>query len=273
MPSQEKLCTVTIRLHEDAVCDIRGYGIPYRHAGDPILNDIINADEPFHRGQSLMDIFLRATKFRCAVMTYDNSLKRVHRIPPPFSYPYGDDHSWDVEKYRNLLIATRSTSQFTPVHQYDDNNSFVAVATQFNVQDGMYPGFRFVSMSDVSVLWLDEAARHMATEKFGAYFVRVPGQQQMAYVIVALSKDFREDYDMAWRRLTKNVGLTLLVHDMRDVENREDPLELYVPLHAYPALFLPCRITYTYPVNAKSWSTSGPSTACWLTRQTITRWF
>ncbi|POS72432.1 2-dehydropantoate 2-reductase [Diaporthe helianthi] len=123
-------------------------------------------------------------------------------LPAPFSYPYGTDHRWDMNKYRGLIAQTKSPRAFQPAYSFDDDNSHVAVVTQAAVQD---------------VVWLDDAASEIASIKFPAYFVN-SGQLADAdtmrfHVVIPLTAEFRERFDSAWRRLTKVESFELLLFD------------------------------------------------------------
>jgi hypothetical protein len=58
------------------------------------------------------------------------------------------------------------------------------------------------------VFWLHQAAEEIRETRFSAYFVPldpVPhNEARRLYAIMPLTREFRERYDAAWRRLTKN---------------------------------------------------------------------
>lgn len=87
--------------------------------------------------------------------------------------------------------------------------------TQANVQD---------------VMWLDDAAKEIRHARFPAYFVSLgslpPTQATMFHAIVPLTKEFRERYASAWRRLTKCNAFRLRLFDAADDE--EPAAEWYV---------------------------------------------
>lgn len=218
LPGGTKLCSVTVRLHEGAKVDIRRYGVPYMNAQAPDLEGIVNEDKPFHRGFSLLDIFARRRVFNFVVNAYPIAVSRSVYIPDAPTYPYGTDHAWDVAKFNRILMQAKGNTQFGQVHEYDDTNSFIAVGTQFNVQD---------------VLWLDNAARAIANKTWAAYFVPAQGGgPDSFYVIVLTSETFRQTYDAAWRRLARGESVDLLVKDTRDGASRGPDFKLYVVFQA-----------------------------------------
>jgi hypothetical protein len=58
-----------------------------------------------------------------------------------------------------------------------------------------------------------------------AYFVRVPGDPTLGYVVVATTQVFRESYKAAFRRFIAKSAFKLLVHSPAKVDKT---LELYV---------------------------------------------
>ncbi|KAH6695095.1 hypothetical protein F5X68DRAFT_257833 [Plectosphaerella plurivora] len=215
MPSQKRLCTVTIRLHQGARCEIRHWGIPYRNISDPTLDAIVNNDAPFHRGLSLLDIFLRGTKFKFAALLTHNTLQtRIKSLPPPFMHPYGTRHEWNLDTYRNLTKRTAGPEELKLLHQYDSMDDFLAIATQFNVRN---------------VLRVHHAAAEIAMFDWPAYFVGVYEEAQSACIIVSTAKTQHGTSHPLWRRLIKTTDFKLVVHPHRDPaeEERIKDLELY----------------------------------------------
>jgi hypothetical protein len=206
-----KLVSITVRLHKGVRCAIVGYGIPYANTKDKALEAMINDNAPLPCGLSILDIFARRTEFTFAVQTQNTSpIKRSERQHPVFTYPYGNDHSWDENKFRRLLDETKSDKPFTANLSYRDNNSFVAVNVQFNVQDSF---------------WLDAAAREIAAARWPAYFVD-SGKDGMPCMVVQMAKDLRLRVEAAWRRLTKNASLQVLVQNQTVSDGKGEDLQL-----------------------------------------------
>ena len=93
---------------------------------------------------------------------------------------------------------------------YDDDNSHVAVVTQSVVQDE---------------LWLHQAICEIKERKFLAYLVHCGGANYN--VVVALSKEFSDTFEAAWRRLAKDGEVQLEFEDKLEGEATK-PKEWYV---------------------------------------------
>ncbi|KAH7374411.1 hypothetical protein B0T11DRAFT_344038 [Plectosphaerella cucumerina] len=197
VPTGSKLSVVTLTLHKGAKCEVRGLGVPYQNIGDRDLDAIVNIDKAFYRGLSLMDIFARGTKFKLLVMQNATAVERASVPGPLFTYSYGDDHVWDLVKFKKLLVASASKKAFTKSYQFDDNNAMVTVCVHACIQD---------------VLWLDNTAKVIEKlRKWDAYFVRNPEERDSYYVIVPTTQEFRKMYNSALERLTKDDRVVLLM--------------------------------------------------------------
>jgi hypothetical protein len=89
-----------------------------------------------------------------------------------------------------------------PRDSYDDDNSHVAVVTQSVVQD---------------ILWLHQAAQAISGIRVPAYFVKRDTRRYFA--IVTPTKAFMDEYDAAWRRLTRDGEVHLRFHDQTEGAN------------------------------------------------------
>ncbi|KAK3290860.1 P-loop containing nucleoside triphosphate hydrolase protein [Chaetomium fimeti] len=195
IPAAVSLVSVTI--HEDANVKVTGFGMPFRNPEDPVVDGWVNRNAPIVDGITLLDVLAQRT-FHVVLPVSCSAVEKEWndaRLPPPFSYPYGTEHTLrldekgipDMSQYARLLEDTKSREMFRPAFSYDDDNSHVAVVTQTVVQDEF---------------WLHRAAGEIATVKSPAYFV--DHGQGRYYVIVALRKSLMEEYGAAWRRLSKD---------------------------------------------------------------------
>ncbi len=199
-------------------------------------------------GVTLLD-FLRRREF-CLVVahkpTYTERYWNEQAKGPSFSYPYGGEHTWDVGRYERLLQDARAKEQFRTAYRqdnlaphpdcclssiylllcvaltarpdvanrtdrYDDDNSLVAVLTQSVVQD---------------IFWLYQAVEAIKNLWFPTYFVARADDKPRCFIIMQLTKEFRERFDAAWRRLTRD-GQVVLLLCPGEIED-ELPVEWFV---------------------------------------------
>jgi hypothetical protein len=81
---------------------------------------------------------------------------------------------------------------------YHDDNSYVTVVTQSDIQD---------------IFWIHQAAREIKKVRSPAYMVPRGNDNSRYYVVIALSKAFLDRFDAAWRRLTKDGQVKISFHD------------------------------------------------------------
>ncbi|KAM0436629.1 hypothetical protein ACHAPT_002337 [Fusarium lateritium] len=187
-----ELSLVKVSLRDATLTKVHGFGMPFKNRGHP-FEGLLNEGGVIAGKYTLLDI-PRQEKF--------------HQLSPPFVYPYGDIHSWDVSRYVKMLDETRG-HQFAPAWYYHDDNAHLAAMTQSQVQD---------------VMWLDIAAGEIASKRFLAYFVEsAQGDTSRSYVIIALSKRFKDEYESALRRLVQGWGdeATSGEWDAKIIEHRQ----------------------------------------------------
>jgi len=113
-----------ISLKEGQECTINGYGMPYANLEDEEQNGEnaklagwVNGGQPIVGSHTLSGI-LRSREFCFVVCAPPEGLRKRFAMElefrPPFSYPYGTDHSWNVEKFKELLQKHKSTRNTRP---------------------------------------------------------------------------------------------------------------------------------------------------------------
>ncbi|KAG8167592.1 hypothetical protein KVR01_003281 [Diaporthe batatas] len=206
---EKGLALVTVELQDNADVVVDGFGLPFANPADPELESWVDNTKAIAGDYTLVGV-IQQRKFYFLVAYATREVQKNWNpalLPAPFSYPYGTDHKWDMDKYRELIAQTKSPRAFQPAYSFDDDNSHVAVVTQAVVQD---------------VVWLDDAANEIADIKFPAYFVNsgplADEDTQSFYVVMPLTAEFRERFDSAWRRLTKveSFQLTLFSDESDD---------------------------------------------------------
>lgn len=84
---------------------VDGFGIPFTNKQNPELDDVVNHNKPIVEDVTLLDV-IRADKIYLVVPLPYIDLGREFSeasLPRPFSYPYGTEHSWNLERYRDIL--------------------------------------------------------------------------------------------------------------------------------------------------------------------------
>ncbi|RSM06136.1 hypothetical protein CDV31_009233 [Fusarium ambrosium] len=177
----------------DASATIHGFGYPFANADDAEVEGWVNDNKPIVDGITLMDV-LRSKRF-CFVLPLPLAVATkclaTDRLPAPFIFPYGPCQEWKVSSYKED-IAKNKGHRFMPAFSHPSDLSHITAVVQAAVQD---------------VMWLDDAVHEILTFKFPAYFVssgaRAAEDTDRFHVVVALTTQFREEYDSPWRRLTK----------------------------------------------------------------------
>lgn len=192
------LSLVTVRTH-DAACSITGYGIPYANDANRELEGIVNMNKPVTNGVTLRDLLAR-DEFTLVVSVPPSAMDQFleKHLPAVFTYPYGDEHEYNLESYRSIVSRTKGKTQFRPAYAFNNLNSFLGVSVQAVVQD---------------FLWLQDEADRMSRTRLPAYFVaRMPQTSPPEYfVILPNMTHFRKRFDAAWRRFTRKEGFEVLL--------------------------------------------------------------
>ncbi|RSL50912.1 hypothetical protein CEP54_011672 [Fusarium duplospermum] len=183
----------------DASATIDGFGYPFANADDAEVEGWVNDNKPIVDGITLMDV-LRSKRFCFVVplpLAVATKCLAMDHLPAPFIFPYGPCQEWKVSSYKED-IAKNKGHRFMPAFSHPSDLSHVTAVVQAAVQD---------------VMWLDDAVEEILTFKFPAYFVnsgaRAAEDTDRFYVVVALTTQFREEYDSPWRRLTKGETLQI----------------------------------------------------------------
>lgn len=98
---------VQVCLGTDAHVTISGFGTPFANKDEPQFEAWVNSDAPIVDNIALLDV-LKQDDFHFIVATKPaNAEKELSEtnLGPPFSYPYGEVESWDLDAYKELLKA------------------------------------------------------------------------------------------------------------------------------------------------------------------------
>ncbi|RMJ15795.1 hypothetical protein CDV36_004504 [Fusarium kuroshium] len=216
------LSIVRVSLQPGSEVTVEGYGLPLANPGHP-SEGWLNKLEPIVGDKTLVDILMQRD-FTFIVHKPSHVLRRdwnEDQLPPPFSYPYGTMHDWDIERSINLIDNNKG-HQFWPAWSFDDQNSHAAVMVQSQIQDA---------------LWLDKAAEQIAKERFLARFVTTKDGENMEtetnsyFAIVSLTSEFLSQYDAPWRHLIRNEFLELLLYNMSEDEGHATSYDARIVTH------------------------------------------
>lgn len=194
------LSIVRVSLHPGSEVAVEGYGLPFANPDHP-REGWLNRLEPIVGDKTLVDI-LNQRDFTFIVHKPSDVLRRdwnEDQLPPPFSYPYGTQHDWDIDRFDDL-IENNKGHQFWPSWVFDDQNSHTAALVHSQIQD---------------VRWLCYAAEQIAKERFLARFVTTKDDENIEtetnsyFAIVSLTSEFLDHYDNPWRHLLRDEFLTV----------------------------------------------------------------
>jgi hypothetical protein len=77
------------------------------------------------------------------------------------------------------------------------------------------------------VFWLHQAVEEMKVLWFPAYFVARGSDESLYFIVIPVTKEFRERFDSAWRRLAKDRELVLLLRSGKIEVDEEKSVEWY----------------------------------------------
>lgn len=186
---------LTVRLNSDAHVEVDGFGMPFANVQDAEIDRYVNKYRPIVGNITLPSI-LRQQEFVLAVAHPRGRLESLLDecwLPPPFSYPYGEVHTWKVDRFWTNSLDNRDKQQYRAAYSFEDDNSCVAVGANFDAQD---------------VLWVQQDAEDIKKQMLPAYLSpKTPGLTDPAdprsrfYVIVSMNKLFRMEHKATLPRL------------------------------------------------------------------------
>ena len=110
----KRLCLVTIRLLNGAPVRVQGFGAPFTNREHPQVARWVNDNEPIVDGITLRD-FLQRDEFHLLVPQTPAECQKhwdENALSPPFSYLYGTEHHWDLDRYKKLLEESKDKERF-----------------------------------------------------------------------------------------------------------------------------------------------------------------
>ncbi len=106
--AKRQFVQMVVALHDGAHARVDGFGLPFANHGHP-SESWINCTAPLAGDVKLLDL-MQQRRFTFVV---DNIFKKMEAfcdersLTPPFSYPYGTNHGWNIEKYEALIPAKK----------------------------------------------------------------------------------------------------------------------------------------------------------------------
>ncbi|KAM5349632.1 hypothetical protein ACJ41O_006137 [Fusarium nematophilum] len=201
--AKSKVMSLLTVCPSDEPLTINGFGMPFANPEDAEVAGWVNENKPIVEGLPLLDLFRQSHYHFVVPESVANATKHFSysRLPPPFKYPYSNNQAWILPQYKKDIVANKG-HQFAPAFSHPDDLSHMTAAIQAQVQD---------------VMWLDDAAEEIAKTTFPAYFINPSSEDdtetKFFFVVVPLTKQFREEYEAAWRRLTKTEFFYLSLFD------------------------------------------------------------
>ncbi|PNP55868.1 hypothetical protein THARTR1_04088 [Trichoderma harzianum] len=223
------MCRLDVYLKEGTFVTVKGYGNPFNHPDHP-SDGWINYNKPVVGDDLTLIDILKRREFSFIVATPHRVLEKYwsQELPGPFRYPYGEDHSWSLERYEEQLLKYRGP-QFTAALTFDDDNEHLAAMTQSQVQD---------------IMWLYKGIQQVAETKLRTYFVNVEENSLINlidefYAIVPLGDNFIHRFRDIWPQLINNEFLQIKLFDSDgnekpaswDAKIMEHPRDLAIMAH------------------------------------------
>ncbi|EEU35956.1 uncharacterized protein NECHADRAFT_49645, partial [Fusarium vanettenii 77-13-4] len=199
-----RLSFVQVWLQDGSEVGVEGYGLPFSNPSHP-SEGWLNRLEPIVGDKTLVDI-IDQRHFTFVVHKPCDVLRRdwhENEMPPPFCYPYGTVHDWDLERFDSLICSNQGY-QFWPSWSFDDQNAHTAALVHSQVQD---------------IRWLCHAAEQIVQQRFLACFVttkdgeNVGDKTPSSFAIVSLTSEFLNRYDTPWRHLIRDGFLKLELYN------------------------------------------------------------
>lgn len=191
-----------ISLHDGAFVEVDGFGLPFHNPGHD-ADDWINKGSVVASSMTFIDI-LRQRKWHIIVKENRDRFKRLWEeslVPAPFTFPYGNEHSFDLARYESQFKeAVSKGSQFPLSVNFPDASSMQSAITQSAVQD---------------CLWIAIEVAKIFAKKHPAYFI--PTQQDAVnpsrfFAIVSMGVKYRKSIGNVWSNVTKDGFLRLAFH-------------------------------------------------------------
>ncbi|KAI0901692.1 P-loop containing nucleoside triphosphate hydrolase protein [Annulohypoxylon nitens] len=204
------LSLITFEVEQDASIFVKGFGIPF---GDyqqsetskdtTITDDMIIAE------------LLQKKQFFFLVTSPSDMLSKILDTGKCMansraSNPYGNNHGWNVDKYKLQYSQIKSMRPLPASHSFHDDDEHIRSLEQAVVQD---------------VFWLEMAADQIAQRRLVGYFVPLNGiplsqsGSDTRYMIVKHDGIPSGLYKAAWRRLTKDGSLKIVIYDSWEDED------------------------------------------------------
>lgn len=193
---------IKVELGEGANVMIRGFGLPFSNPGHPSEQWLLKG-APIVGNIRLEDIFkLRAYHVLVPLLASSVMSKfAADKVGPAVSYPYGEEHTWDLERYDAMLPNCRG-QKFEPAPYFNSDDKHVAVVTQSEVQD---------------IWWLYKVAEKVKDTALPTYLVPLRADVPRYYYAIMRKPAWLHEafgipaaqIDPAWRRLTKLGQLVL----------------------------------------------------------------
>lgn len=198
--AKNDLLLLDIFINDGAEVTVEGLGMPFANSDHPEIEGWLNRFEPVANEMTLIDIF-NQRDFTIVVDAEEriSDMWNEANLPPPFSYPYGNNHFWNENRLRSRIHDNKGP-QFLPAWTYGDDNAHLAAMTQSEIQD---------------MGWLYDATIKIARHKLPAYFVDSnQANGDKAYFVVIPSVKFQTRYGPAWSQITSNwKSLDLRIHN------------------------------------------------------------
>ncbi|KAJ4163106.1 hypothetical protein NW754_014529 [Fusarium falciforme] len=203
-----EFCIVSVNLSCDP--SVTGFGIPFH--GEETIDGWINKDEPIH-GTIKLTQLLQQRSFMLLVQATGERAEKFFDVTAspfkPFHYGYGNNHTWDMDRYNHQIPRNRGR-EFLPRVHYDDFNQRDTALTQMHVQDvGDEPAAtteRFVCLLEPEGIFF---RRHWRATRRALKGDFAPARVEFN-VLIENPDDSREPRNVTWTVVQLTYGSDLL---------------------------------------------------------------
>ncbi|KAJ4055870.1 hypothetical protein NW756_002986 [Fusarium oxysporum] len=184
---------VTVKLNGGASPVIEGFGKPFVNPADAEVEGWVNYGKPIAEDATFLNVFHQRTFFFVVAWAPGPTSKNFgdQHLPPAFEYGYSPQ-PFD-EETMIALVDKNTGGAFQACYSFDNSENHLTAVNQSIIQDA---------------LWVHREAEAIAKDKFSAYFVTPetgsPADAYTLFLVVPMTKEWRDFHEAAWRRLTKD---------------------------------------------------------------------
>ncbi|UKZ82049.1 hypothetical protein TrVFT333_009832 [Trichoderma virens FT-333] len=114
--SKKGLTSLRVCLKDETCVTVTGFGLPFVNVEDAEVEGWVNDNKPIVDNYTVLDV-LKQRSFFIVIdypVQYTKNKLSEDLWSPPFSYPYGTEQRWDIDKFKDLIKAIKG-DQFAAI--------------------------------------------------------------------------------------------------------------------------------------------------------------